>query len=65
MKFYSINKEGYSKGVNLFLFSLITMVVCCASVGSVGNKMVNNTDKSGVIYGTGAVANDTTAKSDP
>ena len=37
---------------------LVTMLVGCASVDSVTNKMVNNT-QGGVIFGTGAV--DTTA----
>ena len=36
---------------------LVTMLVGCASVGSVTNKMVNNT-QGGTIYGTGGVATD-------
>lgn len=39
---------------------LMTMMVGCASVGSVGNKMVDNKDKSGVIYGSAGYT-DTTA----
>lgn len=42
---------------------MLALVSGCASLGSVGNKMVNNTDKSVVIYGFGGVANDATAKS--
>lgn len=42
----------------LAVSALLTMSVGCASIGSVGNKMVNNTEKSGVIYGAGGVASD-------
>ena len=39
----------------------VAVIVGCASVGSVANKMVDN-KQEGIIYGTGAVANDSTAK---
>lgn len=47
----------------LAIATLVAMTVGCASVDGVTNKMVNNTDKSGVIYGTGAVAGDTSSAS--
>ena len=40
---------------NVGLGVLVTMLVGCASVGSVANKMVNNTE-SGVIFGASALA---------
>ena len=40
---------------------LVTMLVGCASAGNVAIKMVANTEKSGVIYGAAAIANDADA----
>lgn len=39
---------------------LVTMLVGCASVGSVTNKMVNNT-QGGVIYGAASISSDFSA----
>ncbi len=38
------------------------VVTGCASVGSVANKMVNNTEKSGYIYGFAGVGTDATVQ---
>ena len=43
---------------NVGVSVLVVMLVGCASGGAVANKMVNNAEKSGIIYGFAGVAND-------
>ena len=41
---------------------LVTMLVGCASVGSVANQIVNNKDRSGIIYGASFVTSTSAAE---